>query len=78
MAHRLPRFETEFNEDLKKFDVPTLIMQLIMHGDDEQIVPIGASVMLSSKMVMKEGRKGNALERTAGTLVGSHLPGHRH
>jgi non-heme chloroperoxidase len=39
--------ETDFTEDLKKFDVPTLIM----HGDDDQIVPIGASAMLSSKLV---------------------------
>ena len=39
--------ETNFTEDLKKFDVPTLIM----HGDDDQIVPIGASAMLSSKIV---------------------------
>ena len=31
--------ETDFTEDLKKFDVPTLIL----HGDDDQIVPIGAS-----------------------------------
>jgi non-heme chloroperoxidase len=39
--------ETDTTEDLKKFDVPTLIM----HGDDDQIVPIGASAMLSSKLV---------------------------
>ena len=39
--------ETDFTEDLKKFDVPTLIM----HGDDDQIVPIGASALLSSKLV---------------------------
>jgi non-heme chloroperoxidase len=39
--------ETDFNEDLKKFDVPTLII----HGDDDQIVPIGASALLSSKLV---------------------------
>jgi non-heme chloroperoxidase len=39
--------ETDTSEDLKKFDVPTLIM----HGDDDQIVPIGASAMLSSKLV---------------------------
>lgn len=39
--------ETNFTEDLKKFDVPTLII----HGDDDQIVPIGASAMLSSKLV---------------------------
>ncbi len=34
-------------EDLKKFDVPTLIL----HGDDDQIVSIGASARLSSKIV---------------------------
>ena len=39
--------ETDFTEDLKKFDVPTLVA----HGDDDQIVPIGASAMLSSKLV---------------------------
>jgi len=39
--------ETDHTEDLKKFDRPTLIM----HGDDDQIVPIGASALLSSKLV---------------------------
>ncbi|UVF20990.1 alpha/beta hydrolase [Microvirga terrae] len=39
--------ETDLTEDLKKFDVPTLIV----HGDDDQIVPIVASAMLSSKIV---------------------------
>jgi non-heme chloroperoxidase len=39
--------ETDQTEDLKKFDVPTLIL----HGDDDQIVPIGAAAMLSSKLV---------------------------
>ena len=39
--------ETDLTEDLGKFDVPTLIL----HGDDDQIVPIGASAMLSSKLV---------------------------
>jgi non-heme chloroperoxidase len=39
--------ETDCTEDLKKFDVPTLIL----HGDADQIVPIGASAMLSSKLV---------------------------
>ncbi len=39
--------ETDFTEDLKQIDVPTLIL----HGDDDQIVPIGASAMLSSKLV---------------------------
>ena len=39
--------ETDFTEDLKKFDVPTLIM----HGDDDQIVPIGASALMAAKLV---------------------------
>ncbi len=39
--------ETDLTEDLKKFDVPTLIL----HGDDDQIVPIVASAPLSSKIV---------------------------
>lgn len=39
--------ETDFTEDLKKFDIPTLII----HGEDDQIVPIGAAAMISSKLV---------------------------
>jgi non-heme chloroperoxidase len=39
--------ETDFTEDLKQFDVPTLII----HGDDDQIVPIGASARLSAKLI---------------------------
>jgi non-heme chloroperoxidase len=39
--------ETDFTEDLKKFDVPTLIL----HGDDDQIVPIGAAALQSAKLV---------------------------
>ena len=39
--------ETDFTEDLKKFDVPTLII----HGDDDQIVPIKAAALASSKLV---------------------------
>jgi non-heme chloroperoxidase len=39
--------ETDFTEDLKKIDVPTLIL----HGDDDQIVPIGAAGLLSVKLV---------------------------
>jgi non-heme chloroperoxidase len=39
--------ETDFTEDLRKFDVPTLIV----HGDDDQIVPIGAAALRSSKLV---------------------------
>jgi non-heme chloroperoxidase len=39
--------ETDFTKDLEKFDVPTLIL----HGDDDQIVPISASALLSAKLV---------------------------
>jgi non-heme chloroperoxidase len=39
--------ETDFTEDLKKFDVPTLVL----HGDDDQIVPIADSALLSAKLV---------------------------
>jgi non-heme chloroperoxidase len=39
--------ETDFTEDLQKFDVPTLIL----HGDDDQIVPIGAAGLASAKIV---------------------------
>jgi pimeloyl-ACP methyl ester carboxylesterase len=41
--------ETDFTEDLKKIDVPTLVM----HGDDDQIVPIADSALLSSKLLRK-------------------------
>jgi non-heme chloroperoxidase len=39
--------ETDLTEDLQKFDVPTLVL----HGDDDQIVPIGASAMRSSTLI---------------------------
>jgi non-heme chloroperoxidase len=39
--------ETDCTEDLKKFNVPTLIV----HGDDDQIVPIAASALASAKIV---------------------------
>ena len=41
--------ETDLTEDLKKIDVPTLIV----HGDDDQIVPIAASALLSAKIVKR-------------------------
>ena len=49
--------ETDLTEDLKKIDVPTLIL----HGDDDQIVPIAASALLSAKLV-----KGARLKIIAG------------
>lgn len=39
--------ETDFTDDLKKFDVPTLVV----HGDDDQIVPIDASAKITAKLV---------------------------
>jgi non-heme chloroperoxidase len=39
--------ETDFTEDLRRFDVPTLVI----HGDDDQIVPIGAAGLASSQLV---------------------------
>ena len=53
--------ETDFTEDLGRFDVPTLIV----HGDDDQIVPIGASALLSSKLV-----KGSTLKVYPGASHG--------
>jgi non-heme chloroperoxidase len=41
--------ETDFTEDLKKIDVPTLVL----HGDDDQIVPIADSALLSPKLLRK-------------------------
>ncbi len=53
--------ETDFTEDLKKIEVPTLIV----HGDDDQIVPIADSAMLSAKLV-----KGSTLKVYAGAPHG--------
>ena len=53
--------ETDFTEDLKKIDIPTLIV----HGDDDQIVPIADSAMLAAKLV-----KGSTLKVYAGAPHG--------
>jgi len=53
--------ETDHTDDLRKFDVPTHII----NGDDDQIVPIGASAMLSSKLI-----KGSTLKVYAGAPHG--------
>ena len=45
--------ETDFTADLEKFDVPTLVI----HGDDDQIVPIADSALLSSKIIKKAALK---------------------
>jgi non-heme chloroperoxidase len=39
--------ETDFTEDLRKIDIPVLVM----HGDDDQIVPIGAAGLMSAKIL---------------------------
>ena len=41
--------ETDFTDDLKKIDVPVLVM----HGEDDQIVPIADSALLSAKLVKR-------------------------
>ena len=41
--------ETDFTEDLKKIDIPVLVM----HGDDDQIVPIGVSALISVKLLKR-------------------------
>jgi len=41
--------ETDFTDDLKKIEVPTLVM----HGEDDQIVPIADSALLSAKLLKK-------------------------
>jgi non-heme chloroperoxidase len=41
--------QTDFTEDLKKIDIPVLVM----HGDDDQIVPIGAAGLMSAKILKK-------------------------
>jgi non-heme chloroperoxidase len=53
--------ETDFTEDLKKFDVPTLVL----HGDDDQIVPIAAAGLESAKIV-----KGSVLKVIPGAPHG--------
>jgi non-heme chloroperoxidase len=53
--------ETDFTEDLKQFDVPTLIL----HGDDDQIVPIGITSLVSAKII-----KGATLKVIAGAPHG--------
>ena len=69
--------ETDLTEDLKKIDVPTLIL----HGDDDQIVPIGASAMLSTQDRQErhaqglQGRRRTACARrtrTRSTRICSH------
>jgi non-heme chloroperoxidase len=63
--------ETDFTEDLKKIDVPTLIL----HGDDDQIVPINDSALLAAALV-----KGSTLKVYPGAphgLCSTQEPGQR-
>ena len=53
--------ETDFTDDLAKFDVPTLVV----HGDDDQVVPIAAAGLASAKLV-----RGSTLEVYAGAPHG--------
>ena len=41
--------QTDFTKDLKQIDIPVLVM----HGDDDQIVPIGAASLMSAKILKK-------------------------
>jgi non-heme chloroperoxidase len=61
-------FETDLTEDLKRIDVPILIL----HGDADQIVPIAASAMMSSKLMKKSTLKiyPGAPQRLWTTLAG--------
>ena len=45
--------ETDFTEDLKTIDVPTLVL----HGDDDQVVPVANSAELSAKLLRKSTLK---------------------
>jgi pimeloyl-ACP methyl ester carboxylesterase len=51
--------ETDFTEDLKKIDVPTLVM----HGEDDQIVPVKDSAVKSARLIRPthQGGEGNLL-----------------
>jgi len=52
--------EADFTEDLKKIDVPTLIL----HGDDDQIVPVADSAMLSAKLISNSTLKSILVSHT--------------
>ncbi len=59
--------ETDFNDDLKKIDIPTLVM----HGEDDQIVPIADSGLLTAKLV-----KGAQLKVYSGLAHGMAITHH--
>ena len=55
--------EVDYTEDLKKIDIPVLVA----HGDDDQIVPIGASALMSSKILKQ--RDARRSTRAAATVL---------
>jgi non-heme chloroperoxidase len=66
--------ETDFTEDLKRFDIPTLII----HGDDDQIVPISNSAHLMAKLIQGARLKvyeggGHGLAATHKTMLNNDL-----
>jgi len=66
--------ETDFTDDLMKFDVPTLFMQ----GDDDQIVPLALSSMRASKLVKNSTLKvytgaPHGLPQTMGDVVNADM-----
>jgi len=63
--------ETDFTDDLKKFDVPTLII----HGDDDQIVPINDSALLTAALV--KGSKLKYIRGPARFMLDAQRPGER-
>ena len=53
--------ETDFSEDLRRIDVPVLVM----HGNDDQVVPIADSALLSIKLLRQGGSRSTRTVRTA-------------
>ena len=49
--------ETDFTDDLKRIEVPTLVM----HGDDDQVVPIADSALLAIKLLKRGSLKARAV-----------------
>ena len=58
--------ETDFTEDLKKFDVPTLVL----HGEDDQIVPVKESARKSARLI--KGAKDVYIPNAPHGITGTH------
>ena len=65
--------ETDQTEDLKKFDIPTLIL----HGDDDQIVPIGASAMAACSRIVKNATLESLQRCSPWYVLHNEKPGER-